>query len=77
VRTIKIKKPRCTVQIDAKQMEYLRYWKNLHGQPIVDILRTMIAQWVALEYATRTSTKEQAAKGTKKRQQKGPATRKS
>jgi hypothetical protein len=27
---------RCTVKVDAEQMEYLRYWKKLTGGGIVD-----------------------------------------
>ena len=34
-------------------MEYLRYYNKLTGQRVADILRDMIAQWVAVEYATR------------------------
>ena len=47
-----IKKSRCAVDIDAQQMEYLVYYSKLTGQPISNILRDMIAQWVAVEYST-------------------------
>jgi hypothetical protein len=60
-----ISKSRCTVGIDAEQMEYLRYYNKLTGQRIADILRDMIAQWVAVEYATRIPTLEKI-KGAKK-----------
>jgi hypothetical protein len=46
-------------------MEYLRYYHQLTGQRIADILRDMIAQWVAVEYATRIPTLEKG-KGAKK-----------
>jgi len=62
-----IKKSRCSVEIDAEQMEYLRYYNKLTGQPISGILRDMIAQWVAVEYATRVPAVEQVDKSTKKR----------
>jgi len=42
------------------KMEYLR-----SGQRVADILRDMIAQWVAVEYATRIPTLEKT-KGAKK-----------
>ena len=60
-----ISKSRGTVRIDAEQMEYLRYYHQLTGQRIADILRDMIAQWVAVEYATRIPTLEKIV-GTKK-----------
>ena len=72
-----ITKSRCAVKIDAEQMEYLRYYNKLTGQPIADILRDMIAQWVAVEYATRVPTPEKTAKGAKKRAKTRPATKKS
>jgi negative regulator of replication initiation len=65
------------VEIDAEQMEYLRYYKQLTGQSIADILRTMIAQWVAVEYATRIPTSEQTTKDSKQRRKKRPVTKKS
>jgi hypothetical protein len=37
-------------------MEYLRYYNKLTGQRVADILRDMIAQGVAVEYATRIPT---------------------
>jgi hypothetical protein len=58
-------KSRGTVRVDAEQMEYLRYYHQLTGQRIADILRDMIAQWVAVEYATRIPTLEKG-KGAKK-----------
>jgi hypothetical protein len=60
-----IGKSRGSVRIDAEQMEYLRYYNKLTGQRIADILRDMIAQWVAVEYATRIPTLEKI-KGAKK-----------
>jgi hypothetical protein len=60
-----ISKSRGTVRIDAEQMEYLRYYHQLTGQRIADILRDMIAQWVAVEYATRIPTLEKT-RGAKK-----------
>jgi len=60
------KKSRCSVEIDAEQMEYLQYYNKLTGQPISSILRDMIAQWVAVEYATRVPAAEQVDKGAKK-----------
>jgi hypothetical protein len=42
-----------TVVIDAEQMEYLKYRNKLTGHPIAAILQDIIAQWVAVEYATR------------------------
>ncbi|MGA9966221.1 MAG: hypothetical protein WBQ10_13560 [Terriglobales bacterium] len=60
-----IGKSRGTVRIDAEQMEYLRYYHQLTGQRIADILRDMIAQWVAVEYATRIPTLEKT-EGAKK-----------
>ena len=64
-----ISKSRGTVRIDAEQMEYLRYYHQLTGQRIADIVRDMIAQWVAVEYATRIPTLEKkgAQKSGKKR----------
>jgi len=58
----RVNKSRCAVEIDAEQMEYLRYYHKLTGQPIASILRDMIAQWVALEYATRVATPEPTGK---------------
>ena len=58
-------KSRGTVRVDAEQMEYRRYYHQLTGQRIADILRDMIAQWVAVEYATRIPTLEKG-KGAKK-----------
>jgi len=63
----RIKKSSCMVEIDAEQMEYLRYYNKLTGLSIADILRNMIAQWVAVEYATRIPTSEPMDKSTKKR----------
>jgi hypothetical protein len=60
-----ISKSRSTVRIDAEQMEYLRYYNKLTGQRVADILRDRIAQWVAVEYATRIPTLEKT-KGAKK-----------
>jgi hypothetical protein len=60
-----ISKSKCTVRIDAEQLDYLRYYQELTGQRIADILRDMIAQWVAVEYATRIPTLEKT-KGAKK-----------
>jgi hypothetical protein len=62
-------KSRGTVRVDAEQMEYLRYYHQLTGQRIADIVRDMIAQWVAVEYATRIPTleKKDAQKSGKKR----------
>jgi hypothetical protein len=60
-----ISKSRSTVRIDAEQMEYLRYYNKLTGQRVADILRDMIAQWVAVEYATCIPTLEKT-KGAKK-----------
>jgi hypothetical protein len=60
-----ISKSRGTVRIDAEQMEYLRYYHQLTGQRIADILRDMIAQWVAVEYATRIPTLEKNRGATK------------
>jgi len=45
----RIKKSSCMVEIDAEQMEYLRYYNKLTGLSIAEILRNMIAQWVAVE----------------------------
>ena len=70
------KKPKCAVEIDAEQMEYLKYYKKLTGQPIADILRDMIAQWVAVEYATRVPMLPMA-KSAKKRGRVDPATNRS
>lgn len=61
------KKSRCSVEIDAEQMEYLQYYNKLTGQPISSILRDMIAQWVAVEYATRVPETEPTDKGATKR----------
>jgi hypothetical protein len=74
-----ITKSRCAVKIDAEQMEYLRYYNKLTGQPVADILRDMIAQWVAVEYATRVPTPEKTDtdKAAKKRAKTRPATKKS
>ena len=71
-----VNKSRCKVEIDAEQMEYLKYYKKLTGQPIANILRDMIAQWVALEYATRVPAVE-LGKGAKKREKMRLATKKS
>ena len=71
------KKARCAVEIDAEQMEYLRYYHRLTGQPIANILRDMIAQWVAVEYATRVPTVEKPNQDTKKRAKMRLATQKS
>jgi hypothetical protein len=60
-----VSKSKRTVRIDAEQLEYLRYYRELTGQRIADILRDMIAQWVAVEYATRIPTLEKT-KGAKK-----------
>jgi hypothetical protein len=46
-------------------MEYLRYYHKLTGQRVANILRDMIAQRVAVEYATRIPTLEKT-KGAKK-----------
>jgi hypothetical protein len=54
-----------TVRVDAEQMEYLRYYHQLTGQRIADILRDMIAQWVAVEYATRIPTLEKSKNAKK------------
>jgi hypothetical protein len=71
-----VNKSRCKVEIDAEQMEYLKYYKKLTGQPIANILRDMIAQWVAVEYATRVPAVE-LGKGAKKREKMRLATKKS
>ena len=60
------KKSRCSVEIDAEQMQYLQYYHKLTGQPISNILRDMIAQWVAVEYATRVPAEKPTAKATRK-----------
>jgi hypothetical protein len=72
-----IKKSRYSVEIDAEQMEYLRYYHKLTGQPIPSILRDMIAQWVAVEYATRTPTEKPPDKPAKNSGKVRPATKKS
>jgi hypothetical protein len=72
-----VDKSRCKVEIDAEQMEYLRYYHRLTGQPIANILRDMIAQWVAVEYATRVPTVEKPNQDTKKRAKMRLATKKS
>jgi len=46
-------------------MEYLRYYHKLTGRRVANILRDMIAQRVAVKYATRIPTLEKA-KGAKK-----------
>jgi hypothetical protein len=61
----RIKKSRCSVEIDAEQMEYLRYYRKLTGQPISSIVRDIIAQWVAVEYATRIPTEKPTDKPAK------------
>jgi hypothetical protein len=63
----RISKPSCVVEIDAEQMEYLQYYNKVTGEPIANILRDMIAQWVAVEYATRVPMPEKADADTKKR----------
>jgi hypothetical protein len=54
-----IKKSRCAVDIDAEQMEYLMYYGKLTDQPVSNILRDMIAQWVAVEYSSRAPKTKQ------------------
>jgi hypothetical protein len=73
----RVNKSRCGVEIDAEQMEYLRYYHKLTGQPIAGILRDMIAQWVAVEYATRVATPEPTGKGAKERAKPRRVTKKS
>jgi hypothetical protein len=51
-----ISQSRSRVRIGAEQTEYLRYYHKLTGQRVADILRDMIARWVAVEYATRIPT---------------------
>ena len=72
-----VDKSRCKVEIDAEQMEYLKYYKKLTGQPIANILRDMIAQWVAVEYATRIPTDKPSDKPAKKSGKARLATKKS
>jgi negative regulator of replication initiation len=72
-----IKTSRCSVEIDAEQMEYLRYYHKLTGQSISSILRDMIAQWVAVEYATRIPTDKPSDKPAKKSGKARLATKKS
>lgn len=71
------KKSKCMVEIDGEQMEYLKYYHKLTGQPIENILRDMIAQWVAVEYATRVPPIEARDKSTKKRRKMGKGAKKS
>jgi predicted DNA-binding protein len=73
----RISKSRYAVRIGAEQVEYLRYYSKLTGQRIADILRDMIAQRVAVEYATRIPTLEQTEKIAKKRGKKRLTTKKS
>lgn len=72
----RIKESTCAVEIDAEQMEYLRYYNKQTGQPITNIVRDMIAQWVAVEYATRIPMFDHQDKGTKRHGKVRKATKK-
>jgi hypothetical protein len=53
------------VRVDAKQMEYIRYYSELSGVPIAAVVRESLEMFITVTYPARIRSLEKEAKAEK------------